>query len=78
MLSRQTANTQTIDLIILNSSDDAQYSVALQAALPQATNVCAGLKACPTAVPAIIPQPISGNEREAAQKFVDFLQKTPS
>lgn len=78
MLSRQTATTNNIDLIILNSSDDVQSSVALQAALPQATNVCAGLKACPTAVPAIIPQQISGNEREAAQKFVDFLQKTPS
>jgi len=78
MLSRQTANTDDIDLIILNSPDDAQYSSALQMALPQATNICAGLKACPAVVPAIIPQPISGKEREAAQKFVDFLQKTPS
>lgn len=78
MLSRQTANTENIDLILLNSSDDVQGSVALQAALGQATNVCAGLKACPTAIPAIVPQQISGNEREAAQKFVDFLQKAPS
>lgn len=78
LLSRQTANTDNIDLIILNSSDDVQGSVALQAALPQATNVCAGLKVCPTAVPAIIPQQITGTDREAAQKFVDFLQKGPS
>ena len=78
LLSRQTANADNVDLIILNSSDDVQGSVALQAALAQATNVCAGLKACPTAIPAIIPQQIAANEREAAQKFVDFLQKAPS
>jgi hypothetical protein len=76
MLQRQTSNTENIDLIILNSPDDAKLSSALEIALPQATNVCAGVKACPANVPAIIPQQITGNDREAAQNFVDFLQKT--
>ena len=78
MLQRQNSSTENIDLIILNAPDDASASTALQAALPQAANVCAGLKACPANVPAIIPSQISGNDREAAQKFVEFLQKTPS
>jgi hypothetical protein len=47
------------------------------AQLNNAVNVCAGLKACPTAVPAIIPSQIGGDPREAAQTFQSFLQKTP-
>jgi len=39
--------------------------------------VCAGLQGCPTVIPAIIPAQITGNDREAAQAFVDFLQKAP-
>lgn len=78
MLSRQSGSSDNIDLIILNSPDDAGGSTSLQAALPQAVNVCAGLKACPANVPAIIPSQIGGSDREAAQKFVDFLQKAPS
>lgn len=77
MLQRQTSNTENIDVIILDSPDDAKLSSALELALPQATNVCAGLKACPAEVPAIIPAQISGEEREAAQALVSFLQKTP-
>jgi hypothetical protein len=77
MLQRQ-SGSDNIDLIILDSPDDASVSSAVQAALPQAVNVCAGLKACPANVPAIIPSQIGGNDREAAQKFVDFLQKTPA
>ena len=77
MLQRQTADTENIDLIILNSAEDASSNMTLQAALPQATNICAGVKACPADIPAIIPQQVSGKEREAAQKFLNFLQKTP-
>jgi len=77
MLQRQSSASENIDLIILDSSDDANLSPTLQLTLPQATNICAGLKACPVTVPAIIPQQISGAQREAAQKFVAFLQKTP-
>ncbi len=77
MLQHQTSNTDNIDVIILDSPDDAKLSSALELALPQAANVCAGLKACPSEVPAIIPAQITGDEREAAQAFVSFLQKTP-
>ena len=77
MLQRQSPSSENIDLIILNSAEDAISNATLQAALPQATNICAGLKACPATIPAIIPQQVSGNEREAAQKFLNFLQKTP-
>ncbi|MGA2902865.1 MAG: hypothetical protein ABSD98_03475 [Candidatus Korobacteraceae bacterium] len=77
MLQRQTSSSDNIDLIILDAPDDAKLSSALEIALPQAVNVCAGLKACPNVIPAIIPPRITGNEREAAQAFVDFLQKTP-
>jgi hypothetical protein len=76
-LQKQTANSENIDLIILDSEDDAKLSSAVQAALPQATNVCIGLDACPAVVPAIIPQQISGDQREAAQAFVTYLQKAP-
>ena len=78
MLQRQSPNTDNIDLIILNSADDAASNMTLQTALPQATNICAGVKACPADVPAIIPQQVSGNEREAAQKFLSFLQQAPA
>lgn len=77
MLEKQTSNTDNIDVIILDSPDDAKLSSALEIALPQAANVCAGLEACPANVPAIIPPQITGNDREAAQAFVDFLQKAP-
>ena len=78
MLSKQTSGSDAGDVVILDSPDDAQASPALQMALPQAANICAGVKACPATVPAIIPQQVNGEHRQAAQAFVDFLQKTPS
>lgn len=77
MLQHQTNNTYNIDVVILDSPDDAKLSSALQLALPQATNVCAGLKACPAEIPAIIPSQITGDQREGAQAFVNYLQKAP-
>ena len=77
MLSKQTSNSEGADVLILDAPEDAQASSALQLALPQAANVCAGLKACPANVPAIIPPQVTGSERQAAQVFVDFLQKSP-
>jgi hypothetical protein len=35
------------------------------------------LKACPTAIPSIIPSQIGGDDREAAQSFQNFLSKAP-
>lgn len=78
MLQQQSSNSDAVDLIILDAPDDAKMNPALQLALPQSANVCAGLKTCPAVVPAIIPQQVTGSEREAAQKFVDFLQKAPA
>jgi hypothetical protein len=77
MLRRQSSGSDNVSLIILDSQDDAGSNSALQIALPQAINVCAGLQGCPTVIPAIIPAQITGNDREAAQAFVDFLQKAP-
>ena len=77
-LQKQTSNSDEADVIILDSPDDAQASAALETALPQAANVCAGVKACPTNIPAIVPSQASGPRREAAEVFVDFLKKTPS
>jgi hypothetical protein len=77
MLQKQTSNREGIDLVILDGPEDAQLSPALQIALPQAANICAGVKACPANVPAIIPPQVTGAHRQAAQMFVDFLQKAP-
>jgi hypothetical protein len=77
MLRKQSSNSDDVSLIILDSPDDAGSNPALATALPQATNVCAGLQGCPAVIPAIIPAQMSGNDREAAQAFVDFLQKAP-
>jgi hypothetical protein len=78
MLQKQTSSSEYADIIILDSPDDAQASPPLQIALPQATNVCAGMKACPANIPAIVPPQITGDKRQAAEMFVDFLKKTPS
>jgi len=77
MLAKQGSDNEGINVIILNAPDDAEESPALQKDLPQAANICAGLKACPANVPAIIPPQVTGDQRQAAQTFVDFLQKTP-
>jgi hypothetical protein len=77
MLEKQTSSNQDIDLIVLDSADDAKNSPAIMSAMGSSVNVCAGLKACPTNVPAIIPSQVGGDDREAAQDFVNFLQKAP-
>ena len=76
LLEKQSSSNDDIDLIVLDSAADANNTV-LAAALGSAVNVCAGLKACPTDVPSIIPSQITGETREAAQQFQSFLQKAP-
>src|SRR5271166_5909010 len=44
MLQKQTSNNQGTALVILDAPEDAAARPALQIALPQAVNVCAGLK----------------------------------
>lgn len=77
MLDKQDNTRTNVDVIVLDSADDVKSNPTLQTELPKATDVCAGLQACPTNIPAIIPAQITGAEREAAQNFVDFLQKKP-
>lgn len=77
MLEKQTSSNQDVDLIVLDSADDAKTNPVLVSQLGGAVNVCAGLKACPTETPSIIPSQVGGDEREAAQAFQSFLQKTP-
>jgi hypothetical protein len=77
MLEKQTASSDDIDVIVLDAADDAKSNPVVMSQLNSAVNVCAGLKACPTNIPAIIPSQVGGEEREAAQAFVKFLQKAP-
>jgi hypothetical protein len=77
MLEKQTASNDDVDLIVLDAAADANSNPVLTSALGSAVNVCAGLKACPTEVPSIIPSQITGENREAAQQFQSFLQKAP-
>lgn len=76
-LQRQTDTSKNYDLIILDSPDDANLSPAVQADMSRAVNICAGLKACPANVPAIIPPQITGPTQEAALLFQNALQKAP-
>jgi hypothetical protein len=77
LLEKQSASNDDVDLIVLDSPADAKDNPALVASLSSAVNVCAGLKACPTEVPAIVPSQVGGDTREAAQSFQSFLQKAP-
>ncbi len=77
LLEKQTDSNQDVDLIVLDSPDDAKDYPVLLAQLNNAVNVCAGLKSCPTAAPSIIPSQIGGEAREAAQNFQSFLTKAP-
>lgn len=77
MLERQTSSNDDVDIIVMDSADDAKSNPALMSVMGSAVNVCAGLKACPTDTPAIIPSQITGQAREAAENFRSFLQKAP-
>ena len=76
-LQKQTGTSYDADVIILNAPEDATLSPAIAANMAQAVNICAGVRACPADVPALIPPQINGESREAAQQFVAALQKTP-
>jgi hypothetical protein len=65
------------DLVILDAPADADLNPALQANMARAVNICAAVKACPAEVPALIPSSGSPDRKEAAQKFLDALQKQP-
>lgn len=77
MLQKQNTSSTGVDVIILDSASDVQNNPALQPQTAQATNICAGVKACPANIPAIIPSQVTGANRDAAQLFVSYLAKSP-
>jgi hypothetical protein len=76
MLQKQTGASDGAALILLDAPEDAAANPMLQTALPGAANICAGVRSCPANVPAIIPPQVGGTDRQGAQLFVEFLQKT--
>ncbi len=65
------------DVVILDAPADADLNSTLQADMTHAVNICSAVKACPAEVPALIPSSGSPDRKEAAQKFLDALQKQP-
>ncbi len=63
------------DVVILDAPSDADLNPALQADMAHAVNICSAVKACPAEVPALIPSAGAPDRREAAQRFLDALQK---
>jgi len=63
----------SVEIVILNSPEDAASFPALQVELPHAVNVCAAVRACPAVVPALVPSKLTGERAEAANKFVQYL-----
>jgi hypothetical protein len=63
------------DVVILDAPADAELNPALQADMAHAVNICSAVRACPAEVPALIPSSDSPDRKEAAQKFLDALQK---
>jgi hypothetical protein len=64
-----------VEVVILNSPSDVADVPTLTAALAQATNVCAAVKACPAPVPAIITANATAERAAASQIFVEYLAK---
>ena len=75
MLERHIGHDINVQMVILDSPDDAALNQSIQADMGRAVNVCAALKACPANVPSLIPSSVGGDELEAAQKFQEALQK---
>lgn len=69
----------TVDIVILDSANQALDYPALQPEMSHAVNVCAAMEACPADVPAVVPSKVQGDRAEAANKFVQYLaaQKMP-
>jgi hypothetical protein len=62
-----------VDIVILDSPNQALDYPALQPEMSHAVNVCAAMEACPAEVPAVVPSRLQGDRAEAANKFVQFL-----
>jgi len=62
-----------IDIVILDSPEDAPKYPSLLPEMAHAVNICAAVLACPADVPALVPSKLEGEKAEAANKFVTFL-----
>jgi len=78
MLEKHIGRDTTVEMIILDSPQDAALNSGVQADMAHAVNICAAVKACPENVPALIPSGTEGERLEAAQKFEEFLLKPPA
>jgi hypothetical protein len=63
------------DVIILDAPADADLNPRVKADMANAVNICAAVKACPENIPALVPSSVSPEHKQAAQMFVDALQK---
>jgi hypothetical protein len=77
LLQNHLGKDVTADVIILDAPSDADLNASVKADLAQAVNICSAVKACPANVPALVPSSDAADRKEAAQKFVDALQKQP-
>jgi len=75
MLEKHIGKDINVQMVILDAPEDAALNPRIQADMVHAVNICAALKACPSVVPAVIPSTVAGEELEAAQKFMQSLQK---
>ena len=64
-----------VEVVILNDPNDVTEIPTLTAALANATNICAAVKACPAMVPALITTNATAERATASQLFVDYLAK---
>ncbi len=63
------------DVIILDGPSDADMNPIIKSDMANAVNICGAVKACPAEVPAMVVSSDSGDLKDAAQQFVDALQK---
>jgi hypothetical protein len=75
LLQNHLGKDLSADLVILDAPADADMSPTLKADMPHAVNICSAVKACPAEVPALVPSSGSADHKEAAQMFLDALQK---
>jgi hypothetical protein len=63
----------SVDIVILDSPNQALEFPVLQPEMSHAVNVCAALEACPAEIPALVLSKVQGDRAEAANKFVQYL-----
>jgi hypothetical protein len=62
-----------VEILILNAASDVAGNASLTADLAHAVDICAGVKACPTNVPAFVLPSATGDQAAAAAVFLNYL-----